>query len=103
MRIIKDKIMDIFFKAKAKKLCFLAAMLGYKYTTEWIKENVPEAALLIGEHLRIHPEDRNFMKYYIKSPEHIYEETLKKYRQSQLLEEHGFETEEIKMLIKESE
>lgn len=85
-------------KTKAKKLCFLSAMIGYKYTYEWIVDNVPEAAYLIGEYLKIHPEERNLMKDYLKSPDHVFDKAVQKYKQAKMLEENGFETEELKMM-----
>ena len=86
-------------KIKAKKLCLLSAMLGYKYTTDWIINHVPEAAYLIGDYLRKHPEEKsNMMKEYFKSPDYIFDKAWDKYKQEKLLEKNGFETEEIKMM-----
>lgn len=85
-------------KTKAKKLCFLSSMLGYKYTTDWIKDHVPEAALLIGEYLKIHPEERNLMSEYLKNPDYIFDKAVQKYKQVKLLEDNGFETEELRMM-----
>lgn len=99
MSKIKDRISHIFVKTKVKKLCFLSAMLGYKYTSDWIIKNVPEAAYLIGEHLKKHPEEKALMmKEYFKDPDYIFTKALDKYKQTKFLEEHGFETEEIKVL-----
>lgn len=97
------KLKDIFHclqtKTKTKKLCFLSAMLGYKYTTDWIINHVPEAAFLIGDYLKVHPEDKNeMMKEYFKDPDYIFDKALQKYKQIKMLEENGFETEELKMM-----
>lgn len=99
MKKIKDALNHIFLKAKVKKLCFLSAMLGYKYTTDWIINHVPEAAYLIGDYLKKHPETKNeMMKEYFKTPDYIFDKAMNKYRQMKLLETNGFETEELKMM-----
>ena len=96
---IKDRFNYILSKAKAKKLCLLSAMLGYKYTTDWIINHVPEAAYLIGDYLKKHPEEKaEMMKEYFVSPDYIFDKALTKYKQEKLLEKHGFETEELRMM-----
>lgn len=74
-------------------------MLGYKYTTDWIINHVPEAAYLIGDYLKRHPEEKTeMMKEYFKNPDYIFDKACNKYKQTKLLERNGFETEEFKMM-----
>lgn len=99
MKKLKDIFHYIMTKTKVKKLCFLSAMLGYKYTTDWIINHVPEAAYLIGDYLKRHPEEKTeMMKEYFKNPDYIFDKACNKYKQTKLLERNGFETEEFKMM-----
>ena len=99
MKKLSNTFRCIMTKTKAKKLCLLSAMLGYKYTTDWIINNVPEAAYLIGDYLKKHPEEKaNMMKDYFKNPDYIFDKALNKYKQEKMLKKNGFETEELKMM-----
>lgn len=95
---IRSLLNTIFVRPKVKKMCFLSSMLGYKYTTDWIIDNIPEAAYIIGEYLNRHPEAKEEMiNTYFKDPDYIFNKTLNKYRQMKFIEENGLEIEELKM------
>lgn len=99
MKKLKDIFHCILTKTKVKKLCFLSALIGYQTTGEWIKEKVPEAAFLIGEYLNKHSEEEgSVIEKCFKDPDYIFDKALNRYKQSELLKKHGFETDEIKMM-----
>lgn len=99
MKKLKDIFHCLLTKTKSKKLCFLSAMLGYKYTIDWTIQNVPEAAFLIREYLVRNPEEKtNMMKEYFQDPDYIFNKALQKYKQEKLLEKNGFETDEIRLM-----
>lgn len=62
----------IFLRSKVESLCYYAAMLGYKLTTDWIVDHVPEASYLINDYIKKHPDERmSLFSKYFKSPENI--------------------------------
>lgn len=100
---MKSKMKNLFghilSRTKAKKLCYLSAMLGYKYTSDWIINNIPEAAYLIGDYLKRKPEAKDaMMEEYFKNSDYIYDKAEKKLEQLKFLDENGFEPKELEMM-----
>lgn len=99
MRNIKKIFYNFLYRTKVKRLCFLSAMLGYQYTVEWIVDNVPEAGYLVGDYLEKNPEKQDeIAKKYIKDADHIFDKALEKYKQLKLLDEYGFDPDDIKAM-----
>ena len=74
-------------------------MLGYKYMSDWIMDHIPEAGYLIGDYIRIHPEEHQslFTKYF-KNPDNIFNKSEARLKQIKYLDKNGFDVEEISFL-----
>lgn len=95
MKKIKQLFKKLYFRKKAKKLCFLSAMFGYKYTCDWIMNNIPEAGYLIGDYVKTHPaEQKELFTEYFKSPDYILDKAEKRLNYIVQLEEGGFDIDE---------
>lgn len=89
----------LYLKSKVKYLCYLSAMLGYKYTTDWIIDHIPEASYLIQDYLKKHPDARQslFTKYF-KSPDNILQQATNRLDMVDYLEENDIQTDETEYL-----
>lgn len=99
MKKLKEMIKQIYLKSKVKRLCYLSARLGYKYGSDWIINEIPEAAYLIHDYVKKHPgSQKEMFEEYFKDPDYIFEKAEQKYKQAKMLEKHGFESDEINIL-----
>lgn len=91
----------LYLRSKVQNLCFLSAMLGYKLTSDWIIDHIPEASYLIGDYIKKHPDEyQSLFNKYFKNPEHILDKAESKLKQISWMDKNGFEPEEMSMLNK---
>ena len=103
MKHLKETLRHLFWRTTVvKKLCFLSAMLGYKYTSDWIINNVPEAAYLINDHFKKYKGSKEEMiQNMFKDADYIFDKAENKLKQVDMLEKNGFdESYEVQVLRK---
>lgn len=89
----------VYLRNKVKNLCYLSAMLGYKLTSDWIIDHIPEASYLIGDYIKKHPDEhQSLFTKYLRNPEYILEKSESKLKQLSWMDKNGFEPEEISFL-----
>lgn len=97
MKKIKQWLTNrLFSRKRVKELCYLSAMIGYKYTCDWIIKNVEEAGVLIGEYRERHPREyQEIFTEYLKDPDYILDKAEKRLKQLDTLEEGGYDANDI--------
>lgn len=103
MKKIKQFFRHLYLRRRVRELCYLSAMFGYKYTCDWIINNIPEAGYLIGDFVKKHPnEKQQLFTEYFKNPDHILDKAEKRLKWIDTLEDSGYEDiDELKFLRKE--
>lgn len=89
----------LFLRNKVKNLCYISAMFGYKLTSDWIVDHIPEASYLIGDYIKKHPDEHKslFTKYF-KNPDYILEKSEARLKQIKYLDKNGFDIDEVEYL-----
>lgn len=97
MKKIKQWLTNkLFSRKRVKELCYLSAMIGYKYTCDWIINNVEEASYLIGEYKQKHPREyQEIFTEYLKDPDYILDKAEKRLKQLDTLQEGGYDANDI--------
>lgn len=89
----------IFSRRETGNLCYMAARFGYKVFSDWVINNVPEAAYLISSYIQKHPEDyKEFFENDLRDSEHVLEKSEGMMRRLEHAKNMGEEPEESKYL-----
>lgn len=85
-----------YFESQVKELCYLSANLGYKMFSDWLIDNITDAAYLIGEYIGNNPDKfQEFLEQNFSTPDDIFYKAEAKRKQMKFLERNGFDIEDI--------